>query len=637
MRSSRFKFDAWTRERVRLGLTLAALYVAIGLALRAALQAAFGSAGVGSGTRALALGTGFVADVAVGLLLASVVVLAVSTSRAPVLHHRAVRFLLVGTFAAALSFGAAVEYFFFEEFDARFNHVAIDYLLHPKEVFVNIWDSYDVPAFVTLSAAIGLIAGALAARRRGGPSGTAERGSRRRLWVLILAIDALAAAPATGLPSPSDDRVENEIAANGLASLLRAVRTAEIPYEVYYRTLAPGVAHRRAEAVLHAGAIAMHGPRRDWDVVVILEESLGSEFVGVLGHPERRTTPQLDAWSRHGLLLTNLYATGNRTVRGLEGTLCSFVPLPGDAVIKRPRKFPVATLASVLRAEGYDTAFFYGGWGVFDSMKPFFLANGYGSFIERGDFPGDPFATIWGVADEFVFDEMLRRQIESARSGRRLFATLLTTSNHKPYDVPARPTSVPAALRNREAAVAYADWALGRYLDRAEREGLLRHTIVMIVGDHGARVYGSEQIPVASYRIPGLILVPERGGATISRTASQVDLAPTLLSILGYARPEPFLGTDLTRLASDGGRAFVGHNRDVGILTDTRLVTLGLHRTWRCYTRGDRSADAFLPADCGDDAEFASLRDDAAAVFQTASDTLRAGPTAGMPDRASLP
>jgi phosphoglycerol transferase MdoB-like AlkP superfamily enzyme len=191
-------------------------------------------------------------------------------------------------------------------------------------------------------------------------------------------------------------------------------------------------------------------------------------------------------------------------------------------------------------------------------------------------------------------------------------------SNHKPFAVPAGRVAAPGSRSGRRGAVRYADWALGRYLTRARQAHLLDHTVVLIVGDHGARVYGAEDIPVASYRIPALLLTPDPAyhGAVIDRLASQVDLAPTLLSLAGVGYDAPFFGQDLLGLPDDGGRAFVNHNRSIGILTDTALVVLGLHQRVSFYHRADRHADLFGPT--GPSPALRELARDAEAMFQTA-------------------
>jgi phosphoglycerol transferase MdoB-like AlkP superfamily enzyme len=641
--------------RWRLLATLLGASLTVGAALRLVLFLGFVSPPHHATDLARALSAGALFDALVGVLVLSPLGLLFAALPLRALERDAVRGVLIGLSVAGMAFGACVEWFYFDEFDARFNHIAVDYLLHPKEVFGNVWESYHVLAFVLLAAFAGAAVAWAGARFTRGPSPSISAGARARAAGGVLATAAIAAFLLAFLPGDlGKDRVLSEITQNGLDRLVHAFRTGRLEYELYYRTLPRGLARRRAAGVLgfppvpastaedpafrlDRGAPEAGLRPRPWDVVVILEESFGSEFVGALGHAARRTTPGFDRWSREGLLLTNLTATGTRTVRGLEGTLCSLVPLPGEAVLHRENASEVATLAEVLRRDGYDTAFVYGGWGRFDGMKPFFPDNGFEEFVERDAYPKDAFHTIWGVADEWILGKVLERQERAEAEGRRLFVTALTVSNHRPFDVPERGTAWPAHTRCRETGVAYADWALADYLDKARAAGLLDHTIVLVEGDHGARVYGAEDIPAASYRIPGLFLVPDARwrGRRLTRLCSQIDLAPTLLSLLGRPVPAPFMGADLTRLPADGGRAFLQHDRDVGLLTDRALVSLRLGREAVCYGRSGRESDTFTPLpDCAHRPDLQSLEDDAAAVYETADDLLRRGAFT-LPDATS--
>ena len=306
------------------------------------------------------------------------------------------------------------------------------------------------------------------------------------------------------------------------------------------------------------------------------------------------------------------------------------------------------SLGTILTRCGYRSEFFYGGVGTFDNMGPFALANGWQVFhddplVGASPYPESAFRTAWGVADGPVFDQLLSRQRQAQGQGERLFSTVLTVSNHKPFLVPGADGAGPSTKKivriivlsgflvictglgfwhgrkrlglltlgfvfvpawaalgiyatsqlsvsaPREGAVRYADAALGAYLDQAKAAGILEHTVVLVVGDHGARVYGSQAMPLDSYRIPGLFLTPDAAwsGRRLERLCSQVDLAPTLLSLAGLSIEAPFFGEDLTAHANGPGRAFVQHNRDIGVLTDDALVVLGLPRTLTCYRRPD--------------------------------------------------
>ncbi|MBK7874762.1 MAG: LTA synthase family protein [Planctomycetes bacterium] len=634
-------------DRLRLAAALVLAVLVLGALLRIGLYAAFHDGGFDALAfgGALAAGLGFDLLCAVAALFP--VWLLLGTLRLAALRQPVVRGALLFVFGSALVFDAAAQVCFFEEFNARYNHIALDYLMYPTEVFGNIWESYDVPLVVLGALAGGAgIAWVLARRLRGlefGPLGFAAR--CRGAFVATLASGACAGALFALPESIGANRITNEIAQNGLGQLVRAFVTAELDYELYYETLP--VAEARARAARRLGFPAPdarelgaepgqfelqrvlvpqeeRGDAHRLDVVVVMQESLGSNFVGVLGG-EEGLTPGLDRWSQDGLLLTNLVANGNRTVRGLEGVLCSFVPLPGDSMVKKPGAVGVATLGQVYAAQGYATCFLYGGYGLFDHMKPFFTQNGWHEFVEQPDYPSDAFRTAWGVADEYIFDALLQRQQAAEAKRENLFATVMSVSNHRPYDVPSGRIDL---ARSRKAGVKYADWALARYLDQARAAGVLEHTVVLVVGDHGARAYGRQQIPVGSYRIPALFLAPDAQwqGKRLERLCSQVDLAPTLLSLSRTSCTAPFFGQDLLATPDAPGRAFVHHNNDIGLLTDDVLVVLGLNKQTSFYRRSGRASDELAPVPAAEvGAELLELEKDAAAVFQTAYELYQNG------------
>lgn len=632
-------------------LRLVALGLGISSALRAVILAVFAASPLPLPSFLACLALGLLLDaLTAGVLLAPLGSL-LALAPAGWLSRRWLRAPLVALFFTGAVFLAFTEYFFFEEFLSRFNHVALDYLLFPTEVFTNLGESYDIPLFASLALLAGALFALLLERSLRG-SAFVRLGWRARLAGLgrSWGTGALAFALLWSLPwKVRADRIEDEAAHNGLCGLVHAYATATLDYPTFYLSVPEEEAEARVAARLGV-PVAGVGPglQRPFrprasavppphQVVVIVEESFGSEFVGVLGHPELELTPHFDRWSREGLLLTRLVPTGNRTVRGLEAVLTSFVPLPGDAILRREKSGDVATLGRVFAANDFRTVFLYGGRSVFDSMSSFLGDNGWSEFVEQPDYPEGAFHTAWGVADEFIFDALLARQERAREQGEKLFATLLSVSNHKPYDVPLDDAHVASVHQGRRRAVAYSDYALGRYLDQARERGLLEDSLILIVGDHGARVYGSSEIPAASYRVPGLFLSndPAWRGRRIERLCSQIDLGPTLLSLAGIACRAPFFGQDLLDLPARGGRAFLQHNRDVGILTDELLVVLGLHKRVAFYGRGGPESDEFRlldPAEVGAEAHALAL--DAAATYQTAQALYDAGLYRIAPDPA---
>ncbi|MFM7297756.1 MAG: LTA synthase family protein, partial [Planctomycetota bacterium] len=643
------------RVRTRLLACAGLVALATGALLRITLTLESQSSWTGL---PFSLAYGALSDIAVAFVLLAPLALLLWLLPARWLARPAFRHGLLALISVGIAFEAFVEYFFFEEFNARFNNIAVDYVLFPDEVMGNVFESYNVPLWTGLALALGILATLLVAPLHR-QLAAQPRPWRERFSAMgqVLGVATLSTVVLVALPRETRaNRIESEIAACGPVQLWRAFWTAELDYPLYYRTLPRAEARARAASVLGFPAPAQSelesrpanfrlqrevaagpGARRMPQVVVVVEESLGSDFVGALGG-EKNCTPRLDALVPDGLLLRHLVANGNRTVRGLEGVLCSFVPLPGDSIVKRPKSEGVTTLATVFAHAGYDTAFFYGGFGVFDHMKPFALGAGYVEFVEQSDMPDDAFTTIWGAADESIFDQLVARQLRQREQGRPFFATLLSVSNHKPYRVPEGRVEWPAGKSpNRELAVRYADWSVGHYVELLRQHGLAEDTLVLVVGDHGARVYGKEEIPTHSYRIPALFLgvEPALRGRSLERLCSQIDLAPTLLELAGLRAKVPFLGTSLLGLPDDGGRAFVHHNRDIGILKDDALVVLQLQKGLAFYERSGRAEHDFRRIEpSAASPRLRALADDAAAVFGTAYD-LYQDRALGFPEQAS--
>jgi len=533
-----------------------------------------------------------------------------------------------------LVFMLFVEYYFFEEFKSRFNTVAVDYLLYPQEVFVNIWDSYPVPLVLAVCAVI-TAAWAWGARRiliqaEATPIGASTK-ALRALSATILAV-VLCLTTTFKPPQVSKDRTLREIANNGSLSFVAAFWTRHLDYGAFYLTLDRDEAYRRTRELLKEPGVsfvesgdsiqrAVLGDtnKPKLNVVIILEESLGSEFWGCLGRKDSLTPCMDKLATEEGLLFANLYASGNRTVRGMEGVLSSFPPLPGDSIIKRDRSDNVETIARVLKRDGYETLFLYGGRGVFDGMRSYAVRNGYDRFIEEKDFSKPVFTTIWGVSDEDLFNRGIEEMRSLNSAGKPFHATLLTVSNHKPFKYPSG--RIPEAPKGRAHAVRYTDYALGKFFEAAKKEAFWTNTIFAVVADHGARVYGKQSIPIRSYQIPLVILGPAATKAPVREEmlGGSLDVSPTLLGLVGRPYRTLFFGRDLLKSQSGEGRAPVNHNRDIGMFRHDRLTVLGLMQSAEIYDGAPNSGEMKLISGAPSPLEI-ELQKDVTAFYQVADD-----------------
>lgn len=577
---------------------------------------------------------GIVFDVFVALVATlpmAAILLSLSSRVARWRLTRWLHFAGLTVFVYLLLYLAAVELFFFDEFNSRFNYVAVDYLLYPHEVFINIWDSYPV-----LEVLIGVLLATLVIvvlLRRRVATALAQPTPRRKRLAFLVSMIALVAAGAVGLninlTRISPNRVVDEIAGNGYYSFFYAAFTNQLDYDAYYTQIDESEARRRLQALtvtpdarfnsddnpvplartIDGGALPIRA-----NIVLVLEESLGSEFSGLL-HPDGpHCTPQLDSLAQNGMLFTQIYATGNRTVRGLEASLLSFPPIPGQSIVKRPGSEGLFSLPALLREQGYHTVFLYGGRSFFDNFGHFAATNGFETVIDQTDIAHQTFSTIWGVCDGDLFDKTLSVLDSLHTLGGPFFATLITVSNHKPYTYPAGVIPFDPEQRTRENAVRYADFALGKFIRDARTRPYFDSTIFVILGDHGARVYGSQQIPFPSYEIPILFYAPALipSAQRIDLLASQMDLAPTLLDLLHFSYQSRFFGRSIFRIESDRAMALISHNRDVALLRNDTLAVLGIRQDDQMFRRNQSTLEPLpLEPDAG-------ILRDAIAYYQTA-------------------
>ena len=485
---------------------------------------------------------------------------------------------------------AVAEWLFWEEFGARFNFIAVDYLLYTHEVIGNIWESYPVGRILVVLALAAGAATVLLARRLWHAT-AAPLGWRAALAALLvqglLVGCALRFADSDQKNFSAQDSA-NELAGNGLFEFFAALRRNELSFERYYASLPLEEALGTVRAAFPQAdwiepdkggverPVTASGPAKRLNVVLVSIESLGAEFLGAYGDP-RGLTPHLDALARKSLWFSNAYATGNRTVRGLEALSLSLPPTPGQSIVRRPNNDVLFSLGSVFEDNGYAALFAYGGYGYFDNMNAFFDANDYRS-IDRRSIPAQDieFENIWGVADEHLYDHVLQEidREKAAQPQRPVFVHIMTTSNHRPYTYPAGRIDIPSGT-GREGAVKYTDHAIGHLLEGARRRDWFKDTVFVITADHGASARGSSRIPVDRYLIPVFVHSPAHVPARrVDRLMSQIDIAPTLLGLLDFSYYTKFLGHDLMHSPPGPGRAFVANYQTLGYLKGDRLLVL---------------------------------------------------------------
>ncbi len=559
------------------------------------------------------------------------------------LAHRVNFYLLVAGFFVVtyvLLFNAVAEWFFWDEFGARFNFIAVDYLVYTTEVIANIRESYPMPRifFGLFSASTAVF---FALWKWGGLRPWLNRPAEpltpaRSRWAgaaALLALPALATLALSNRMVPEFGNAYNqELAKNGLYSFAAEFRNNELRYDRFYDQLDHAQAFARARQLLTttnsqflssnaadlARLITHDGAAKRWNVMQITVESLSAKYLGVFGNQEN-LTPNLDALARDGLLFTKLYATGNRTVRGMEALTLAVPPTPGQSIVKRPHNENLFTLGSVFRARGYDTKFIYGGYGYFDNMNYYFGHNGY-DVVDRAQVPKEDitFANAWGACDEDAFRWAIKEADASHAQGKSFHHFIMTTSNHRPFTYPEGKIDLPSKTSGRRGGVKYTDYAIGELIKQARTKPWFTNTIFVIVADHCAGSAGKAELPVKEYEIPMIIYNPQLVGAQrVEKLCSQIDVAPTILGLLNWTYQSRFWGKDILSMPPGEERALIANYQKLGLLQHDRLQILKPVRQQSSYGRADANAE-FKP--CPPDK---NLLADTVAYYQTASHAFR--------------
>ena len=490
--------------------------------------------------------------------------------------------VLTGLYTGGIILNAVSEWFFWSEFGVRYNFIAVDYLVYTNEVVGNIMESYPVvPLFAGVLLLTVGCTWLLFRReiRRAGEFGTWQWKAAVSPAYLLLTLGCCLLLQFNTRFQQSANTYANELQATGAYKFYDAFMKNELSYPQFYLTLP----QKEAEANVHAiygstGDNLRHIPgnpdtlRRN--IVLITIESMSASFMQHFGYPDA-ITPHLDSLYKMGIAFEQCFATGNRTVRGLEAVTLSLPPCPGQSIIKRPRNDNMHSTAAVLREKGYDAYYFYGGNSYFDNMETFFGGNGYRIIDQKSYKPEEiTFANIWGVCDEDAYRKVIRTLNEETRSGKPFFAHVMTVSNHRPFTYPAGRIRIPNDSKSRAGGVLYSDYSLGRFFAEAARQPWFENTIFLVTADHCASSAGRTEIPLQKYHIPALILAPgliEPG--VVDGIVSQIDLMPTLLSLLNMSYDSHFYGRSIFDPAYVN-RAFIATYQDLGYLEGDTFTIL---------------------------------------------------------------
>ncbi len=489
-----------------------------------------------------------------------------------------------------LVFSAGGEIVFWDEFNVRYNFIAVDYLIYTTEVINNIIESYNMPLIIGSVLLFVFFVVFLIREKIVLSQQQSYRFKKRTIAFFIFML-----LPTAGYflvnnwyKNFSPNNYVNELAGNGIYEFGSAFWNNEIDFNRFYATrndTANFTILRKMTQTTNSTLgndllsvdreIKNDSPAKKWNVVYISVESLSGEYLKHFGSTQN-ITPFLDSLIPYSLFFENFYASGTRTVRGLEALSLAIPPTPGQSIVRRKDNGDMFTIGNVLKPKGYDVRYIYGGNAFFDNMGKYFGGNGY-QVLDKRDIPENlvNHTTAWGVDDEASFNFTLQQCDKSYNEGNLFFNHIMTVSNHRPYTYPDGRIDIPSSKQDFTGGVKYTDFAINDFIKKAQKKPWFNNTIFVIVSDHCSRSAGKTDLPVNRYHIPCLIYAPQLIKPSIEkRLVSQIDLAPTVLGFLNQSYTSRFLGSDVFKRDTLNDRIFISTYQDMGYIRNNKLVIL---------------------------------------------------------------
>lgn len=524
----------------------------------------------------LILANGFIADIISTFFIVPIIVLLQQCNYKFISKFFGI--ILSGLFAVIIVFSGVSQIGFWDEFNSNFNFIAVDYLVYTHEVIGTLQESLPFFEIIIAISLISILLGIWVYRRS----------YNAKTPTIKLALAGFIAAITIGQIYNSEkfgvgnNKFAHELSKNGPYEFVYAYYNNALNYTRFYPSITSNAALEFVRSKVdedNATFISDDSIERNIithangkpNIILITVESLSAEYLAHFGNKES-ITPHIDKLADEGMLFTNLYATGTRTVRGLEALTTGMPPLPGSSILRRPDNHGLFTIGVPLRENGYETDFIYGGYSYFDNMKSYFQGNDF-SVIDRSDIPKEKisFSNVWGVADEHLFDKVLEVADIHHNANHKFFSLIMTTSNHRPYNFPEGRIDMKSGTRS--GVVKYTDYAIGKFIEEARQKPWFKDTIFIITADHCASSAGRVQLPVEKYKIPLIIYAPGIVTASVNNVvASQIDIPPTILAMTQVNYRSKFFGQDI--IAYPPNRAFISTYQLLGYIKDEKLVVL---------------------------------------------------------------
>ncbi len=300
-------------------------------------------------------------------------------------------------------------------------------------------------------------------------------------------------------------------------------------------------------------------PMTKKNVVVLIVESFGREYIGALnktleGGRYKGYTPYVDALIGKSVTFTHSYCNGRKSIDGMPSILSS-IPMFVEPFFLTPASMNhIDGLASILAAEGYQTAFFHGAQRGSMGFQAFSRATGFQNYYGREDYDDDTrfggdrdFDGMWAIWDEPFLQYYATKMSEMKEP---FMTAVFTASSHHPYAIPEQYKSqYPEEGIIIHKCIRYTDMAIGKFFEKVSREPWFNNTIFVLTSDHtNLSDHAFYQTDIGGFCSPIIIYEPgnpKRQGEVQDKIAQQIDILPTVLGMLHYQKPFFSFGIDV--------------------------------------------------------------------------------------------
>ncbi len=518
-----------------------------------------------------------------------------------------------GFFMFLLIFSFLAEIPFWQEYQRRYNFIAVDYLLYTYEVIENIHQSFPLPLLIAIIILV-LIISIRFAKKQSAYKNTFESRNcfvtKLKPAILIFLTFGIFHFGIKNTQAEIFNNInENELAKSGLYSFFAAYKSNELNYNDFYLTLPKkenfkitrNLVTASNDSLLNSNNSILRftknsGEEKKPNIIFIGLESMSASFLKRYGNT-KNLTPTLDSLHKESIAFTNMYATGTRTIRGLEAISLAIPPTPGRSIVKRKNNKNLFTIGEVFKQKGYSRTFIYGGDAHFDNMLNFFSYNEFDIVdrrkwhrikeklpTKRNRINDDEvtFENAWATCDENLFNKVLKVADNQSQLNEPFFHFVMTSSNHQPYTFPEG--LIDSNEKTRDNAVKYSDKALQKFFEKAKTKSWFTNTVFVIVADHCAYSAGRTEINIKNHHIPAYIFnLRDKTPTEVNKLSSQIDIFPTLFGYLNWSYKTNFFGKDISKMTKNDERAFIGNHRKVSLLKNNKLLVLETQKKHASY------------------------------------------------------